>query len=97
MPCRAQIEHETLSATLNTAVSLSGAIATESEMAATLYIPRTIGQEPYDGEYTVIPQPYDATVLPTRGKAMRDDVIIMEIPYYTTTNEKGGYTAIIGG
>ena len=51
----------------------------------------------YDGEYTVVPQPYDATVLPTIGKAMRDDVIVTEIPYYTTTNEKGGYTAIIGG
>lgn len=51
----------------------------------------------YDGEYTVVPQPYDAVVLPTIGKAMRDDVIVTEIPYYTTTNEKGGYTAIIGG
>jgi len=51
----------------------------------------------YDGEYTVVPQPYDAVVLPTIGKAMRDDVIVTEIPFYTTTNEKGGYTAIIGG
>lgn len=50
----------------------------------------------YEGEYTVIPQAYDATVLATRNKAMADDVIVMEIPYYETTNPQGGYTVNIG-
>ena len=50
----------------------------------------------YEGEYSVVPQPYDATVLPTRNKAMRDDMIVTAIPYYEATNPQGGYTVTIG-
>lgn len=50
----------------------------------------------YEGEYTVVPELYDAQVLPTRNKAMRDDVIVTAIPYYETTNPQGGYTVTIG-
>lgn len=55
------------------------------------------GAPPYSGEYEVTPQPYADVVLPTRDKLMLNDVTVLEIPYYTTTNDKGGYTAIIGG
>jgi hypothetical protein len=74
------------------------AFSSDSEMTAQFgdYIVIPVADY-YDGEYTVVPQPYEAVVLPTISKVMRDDVIVAEIPYYTTTNEKGGYTAIIGG
>ena len=52
--------------------------------------------ETYDGVYDITPTVEEQT-LETRGKKMRDDVTILEIPYYTTTNLSGGYTAIIGG
>lgn len=56
-----------------------------------------IGDLPYyTGEYTVTPS-LDAQILDTQGKAMRDDVVVLEIPYYETSNPQGGYTAIIGG
>lgn len=50
----------------------------------------------YEGEYTVVPELYDAQVLPTRNKAMRDDVIVMAIPVTRTSNPYGGDTVVIG-
>lgn len=55
------------------------------------------GAPPYNGAYEVTPQPYTDVVLPTRDKLMLNNVTVHEIPYFTTTNDKGGYTAIIGG
>lgn len=55
-----------------------------------------IGGTPYRGEYTVKPLPFEQTVLDTDGKLMRDDVTVLEIPFYQTSNPSGGYTAIIG-
>ena len=50
----------------------------------------------YGGPYEVRPRP-DAIILPTRETAMAQDLTVLAIPYYTTTNASGGYTAIIGG
>lgn len=51
---------------------------------------------PYEGSTTVTPE-VDAQVLPTRNTLMRDDVLVLGIPYSQTSNPQGGYTAIIGG
>lgn len=49
----------------------------------------------YTGEYIVTPLPQDETVLETNGKYMSDDVTVLKIPYYETSNESGK-TAYIG-
>lgn len=49
----------------------------------------------YPGPYEVTPSQSSQT-LATAQKAMTSDVTVMEIPYYETTNEAGGYTVIIG-
>lgn len=49
---------------------------------------------PYKEAYEVTPT-MEEQVLPTRSKVMRDDVTVHAIPYTQTTNESGGYTAII--
>lgn len=36
-------------------------------------------------------------ILPTMNTLLKRDIEIKAIPYYETTNLKGGYTAIIGG
>lgn len=54
------------------------------------------GAEEYEGPYQVRPSPHGSQVLETRYRLMADDVTVEEIPYYKTTNESGGYTAIIG-
>ena len=50
----------------------------------------------YAGETTVTPATA-AQKLATRDTVLRDDVTVEAIPYFTTTNLSGGYTAIIGG
>ncbi len=50
----------------------------------------------YRGETTVTPS-VDPQTLPTADTVLREDVTVREIPFYTTTNPSGGYTAIIGG
>lgn len=49
----------------------------------------------YHGPYEVTPSQSTQT-LATAQRAMTSDVTVMEIPYYETTNEAGGYTVIIG-
>ena len=55
-----------------------------------------VGGAPYEGAYEVIPNMHEQ-ILPTRAKTMRDDITVHAIPYTQTTNQSGGYTAIIGG
>ena len=50
----------------------------------------------YKGFTEVTPQVIGQT-LPTQNTLVKQDITIAAIPYYETTNLKGGYTAIIGG
>lgn len=50
----------------------------------------------YDGEYVVTPMPYEAQILETKAKTMTDDVTVLAIPYYETSNVSG-ITIYIGG
>lgn len=54
------------------------------------------GGVPYDGDYTVTPKIYEATVLPTKEKTMREDVTVRKIPQFEVSNESGGITLIMG-
>lgn len=50
----------------------------------------TVGSVPaYEGETTVIPKADAATVLPTAGKRMREDITVTKIPYYEVSNPLG--------
>ena len=51
---------------------------------------------PYTGDYTVTPKIYEATVLPTKAKNMREDVTVLKIPQFEVSNESGGITLIMG-
>lgn len=59
-------------------------------------IVKTGGGVPYDGDYTVTPKIYEATVLPTKEKTMREDVTVLKIPQFEVSNESGGITLIMG-
>ena len=50
----------------------------------------------YDGEYIVTPIPYNSQTLETKDKVMADDVTVLAIPYYETSNVSG-ITIYIGG
>ena len=51
---------------------------------------------PYEGAYTVDPLAKSATVLPTKGKNMTDDIIVNKIRQLEVGNTAGGNTLIIG-
>lgn len=53
------------------------------------------GQEPYTGNYTVIPKANGETVLPTKNKQLVHDIRVQKIPYYDVTNAAGGSTVYI--
>lgn len=53
-----------------------------------------IDADPYEGEYTVVPNVY-AQVLPTKNKVMRRDVTVTEIPYQEVSNEYGVTVSIV--
>ena len=53
-----------------------------------------VGGTPFTGSYEVTPT-MGEQVLPTRAKTMREDVTVHAVPFTQTTNESGGYTAII--
>lgn len=69
----------------------------ETDAAASVIV-RTIktGEEEYDGDYIVTPETISQK-LETKNRIMSDDVTVLAIPFFETTNLGGGYTAIIGG
>ncbi len=89
---------ETLDGLLTEIPSLTGELSGGSaEIVSDLTVPETDGSvQKYEGEYTVVPQLYDPTVLPTMHKKMMDDVIVTAIPITETTNPTGGLTVLIG-
>lgn len=50
----------------------------------------------YEGPYSIKPLPDEAQVLNTKNKTMTDDLTVLEIPYWETSNTYGK-TVIIGG
>lgn len=59
------------------------------------YIGGIGGADYYDGEYEVIPKAEEQS-LATKGKTMRKDVTVAEIPFHEFSNNFGT-TAVIGG
>lgn len=59
-------------------------------------IPDVVIPANYEGSYLVTPLADVSQILRTANRTLGDDVIVEQIPYYETTNNAGGYTAIIG-
>ena len=53
------------------------------------------GAERYEGEYVITPKAYDEQILETKDKIMSNDVVVLKVPKYETTNLSGGYTVYI--
>lgn len=50
----------------------------------------------YDGDTMVKPKVNEQTILPTAQKILDEDITVLEIPYFQTTNPQGGNTIYIG-
>lgn len=51
---------------------------------------------PYTGDVTVTPIPWEQQVLETANKALKSDIVILEIPYSSVSNPMNGKTVYIG-
>ena len=74
-----------ISNTVQISADMSGVVGLSAEIS----IPDQTGGVPYEGDYTVTPKAHEATILPTTGKTMTNDVTVIEIPYYETSNVSG--------
>ena len=53
------------------------------------------GAPTYGGPYTVTPRPFNPVELETRDKLMADNVVVLKVPYYETSNIYDGKTVFI--
>ncbi len=84
-----------LSGTISLRESLSATLSVHDSIVAEIGIPESVGSHPYEGDYVVKPKMHEETVLATNGKLMNDDVTVLEIPYFETSNLSGGTTVYI--
>lgn len=65
------------------------------QISANVYFRGGIDAEPYEGEYIIKPT-VDDQMLETKNKLMEDDVTVLAIPYFETSNIANGLTVYIG-
>ena len=64
----------------------------QKNVDATVRIPTVIIRDKppiYEGEMIVTPKAHQVTVLPTKDRLVEDDISVLKIPYYETSNESG--------
>lgn len=54
-----------------------------------------VGGTVYDGSYEVTPKAWNDQILQTEGKLMVEDVTVLKVPYYETSNLFDGLTVFI--
>lgn len=54
-----------------------------------------ISGEKYEGETTITPKAYSETILATKNKVVRDNIHVLQVPYYEVSNVTGGLTVYI--
>lgn len=50
----------------------------------------------YNGPTTVIPEAYEMQILQTEKKSVMENIVVLPIPYFQTSNPQGGNTVYIG-
>lgn len=84
---------------------LQGEVLTLPKMSGSVSAPKSlsgnigaktinVGGRPYEGDYIVTPKVEQQT-LDTKGAIMGDDLTILAIPYFETSNNSGGNTVYI--
>lgn len=86
--------NDNLDVTIGDVESLDFSLGSDGYIDFGISTPSNIGTNPYEGDYEVTPKTYSQT-LETKSKYMTDDVTILEIPYFETSNESDGLTVYI--
>ena len=89
------MEHVQISGSLSPRDQIRGSVKDRRNLTANLNVPVFEQHDIYDGDYIVTPKAHSGTVLETQGKLMTDDVTVIKIPYFETSN-LSGKTVYIG-
>lgn len=82
--------------TISNYKSITGTIVDSGSITATLCMPEMVNTaRPYEGETIVIPSTHRDKILPTKDRYVYEDITVLKIPTYETSNNYG-YTFIIG-
>lgn len=72
---------------------LIGEFGRPQKLTGTLKV--TKEYDTYLGSYLVVPKANEKQVLRTQNRIMKDDVTVLEVPYYEVSNEHNGTTVYI--
>lgn len=84
---------ERLTGEIQEVYSLSGELSSVEGLSGELCVPTN--PLPYTGEYDVTPKAFETQTLETAGKVLSDNIVIVEIPYFETSNPANGKTVYI--
>ena len=85
----------TVTGTLSTLQTVGGSVSEMGAVTGSVTVSGATDYPEYTGAYEIVPKVTEQT-FDTAYKVMTADLTVTAIPYYETTNESGGYTAIIG-
>lgn len=78
-------------------LNLQGNLSADSILIeGTIMFSPEIPTDIYEGEYEVVSKPFKTSEIQTQGLRMLENIVVLEIPYYETSNVSG-YTVYIGG
>lgn len=80
---------------LSPAASIKGTLSASVGLKGKLSVPMYVGGDIYRGSYEVTPLAYLDQTLETRNKFLEDDVTVLKVPYYETSNIYDGKTVFI--
>lgn len=86
---------EVLTGWLTGTECISGTLSPIETLCGEIVVPQYLNVEMYPGPYVVTPRAFNPVELETQDKFMTDNVLVLKVPYYETTNLFDGKTAYI--
>lgn len=70
--------------------AVSGTVNIDQAVSGSIKLPELVPwAKRYDGEYVITPLAHDNQVLETNNKLLTDDVTVLKVPYFETSNLHG--------
>lgn len=74
---------------LSGSASVTQTLSKASTVLGDIKVPKVINPSIYQGDYQATPRAENEVVLPTQGYLMAEDVVVLKVPYYETSNLSG--------
>ena len=78
-----------MDANINQNGALIGRIRPHKVLSGKVVLPTFVGGDIYEGEYTITPKAGRSQTLETKNKMMSNNLTVLEIPFFETSNENG--------